>query len=279
MAKSYKTAIAFGLVYIPIDLYSCVKSQDIGFNMLYKKTGERIRFKKTCETCPVRMTQEDIIKGYEYEKGKYITISQEELEKLKTDKNRIVTIESFVNLSEIDPIYFDKSYYVVPTGADNAFSLLIKAMQDENKVGISKCVLGEKENLIALRVINSQMIMTTLHFFDEVQQNPKKVELENVKQTELTMAKQIINNMQQKFEVVNYKNEYREKLKKAIEDKIKGKQIVGKVGSSKPHNVINLMDALKKTIKESEKPKTKTTKKKVNKSENDKKVVKMKKRA
>lgn len=93
------------------------------------------------------------------------------------------------------------------------------------------------------------------------------------------MAKQIINNMQQKFEVVNYKNEYREKLKKAIEDKIKGKQIVGKVGSSKPHNVINLMDALKKTIKESEKPKTKTTKKKLNKSENDKKVVKMKKRA
>lgn len=278
MAKSYKTAIAFGLVYIPVDLYACVKSKDIEFNMLYKKTGERIKFKKTCETCPVKMTQDDIIKGYEYEKGKYITITQEELDKLKSDKNRIVTIESFVKLSEIDPIYFNKSYFVVPTGADNAFSLLIKAMQDENKVGISKCVLGEKENLIALRVINSQMIMTTLHFYDEVQENPKKIELDNVKTGELSMAKQIINNMEQTFEAKNYKNEFREKLKKAIEDKIKGKQIEGTPSNIRPHNVINLMDALKKTIKNSEKPKSKATKKS-NKKEVEKKVVKLKKRA
>lgn len=277
MAKSYKTAIAFGLVYIPVDLYACVKSNDIGFNMLYKKTGERIKYKKTCETCPVRMTQDDIIKGYEYEKGKYVTISKEELEKLKTDKNRIVTIDSFVKLDEIDPIYYDKSYYVVPTGAENAFSLLLKAMKEENKVGISKCVLGEKENLIALRVINSQLVMTTLHFFDEVIANPKSVKLENVKSNELVIAKQIIDNMQQKFDIKNYKDEYREKLKKAIEDKIQGKQIKGKTESARPHNIINLMDALKKSIKESDKKNVK--KKSTKKEKNNSKIIKMKERA
>ena len=134
MAYSYKGAIAFGLVYIPITLSLSVREQQIGFNMLEKKTKSRVKYKKTCVDCNDKeIKNEDIVKGYQYEKDKYVIFTDQDFEKLKTTKDKNITIEQFVNLDEIDPIYFDKAYYVKPIGADKAYYVLLKAMETEKK--------------------------------------------------------------------------------------------------------------------------------------------------
>lgn len=157
MAYSYKCSISFGLVYIPVTLHASVKTQDVGFNMLDKKTMSRVKYKKTCEECDGReVKQEDIVKGYEYEDDKYVVFTEEDFEKLKTKKDKNITIQKFVDIAEIDPIYYDRPYYVNPTGAENAYSLLLRAMEEEKKVGIAKTVLGNKETLIALRAKDGQ---------------------------------------------------------------------------------------------------------------------------
>ena len=259
--RSYKTAVEFGVVYIPIELYACVKPNDIGFNLIYKKNHQRIKYKKTCEDCPKDIKNEDIVKGYEYQKGKYVTLTEEEFENIKTKKQKTISIEKFVLLNEIDPIYFDKSYYVIPTSAEKAFVVLKRAMKQENKVAIAKTVLGTKEQLVALREQNGNLLLYTLHFYDEVQAVPKEIKDISATKQEVDLAKQIIENMTKNFDAKEYKDEYRQKVIAAIQKKIKGEQIKpSKVASM--NNVINLMDALKQSVESSKKISQKNTTKK-----------------
>ncbi len=263
--RSYKTAVEFGVVYIPIELYSCVKPNDIGFNLLYKKNHQRIKYKKTCEDCPNNIKNEDIIKGYEYQKGKYVTLSNEELENIKSKKQKSILIEKFVSLSEIDPILYDKSYYVIPTSAEKAFVVLKKAMKQENKVAIAKTVLGTKEQLVALREQNGNLLLYTLHFYDEIQSVPKDISGIATTKDEVELAKKIIENMTKNFDAKQYKDEYRQKVFSAIQKKIKGEQIKpSKIIPS--HNVINLMDALKQSVEATKKNITKKSNKKSSKN-------------
>ena len=248
MAYSYKGAITFGLVYIPITLELSVKEHDIGFNMLEKKTKSRVKYKKTCVDCNNKeISNEDIVKGYQYEKGKYVIFTDEDFEKIKTPKDKNITIEIFVNLDEIDPIYFDKAYYVKPIGADKAFYVLLKAMESEKKAGIAKTVLGTKETLILLRVRDGKMLINTLYFASEIKKAP---ELENTKvaKKELDLAKTLIDQMSGKFEPGKYKDEYYVKLKKAIKRKISGNEIVRAKEEKEPARVINIMEALQKSL-------------------------------
>lgn len=263
MAK-IKTAIQFGLVYIPITLHSCTKNTDIGFNMIYKKTGQRIKYNKTCEDCPAKIAPEDIVKGYEYERNKYVILTPEEFKKLKTKKDENIEILQFSKLEEIDPIYYEDSYYVEPTGAKNAYGLLIKALESEKKVGIAKAVLGTTESVIAIRVIDGHLVLSKLHFADEIQENPVVKTKEVVKKEELDLAKRLIANMTKKFDINDYKNEYKERVQKAIEDKISG-QKVQTIKSEKPKTIANLMDALKQSVKETD--------------DDDEKIVPFRKRA
>ena len=162
MAYSYKGSISFGLVYIPVTLYSAVKDNSIGFNMIDKKTMSRVKYKKTCADCDGReVRQEDIVKGFEYEDGKYVVFDDKDFDKLKSKKDKNITIEKFVKLSEVDPIYFDKPYYVVPTGAEKAFAVLLAAMEQEGKAAVAKTVLGTKETLILIRAKGVQMLLNT----------------------------------------------------------------------------------------------------------------------
>lgn len=164
MAFSYKGAITFGLVYIPIVLVASIKNNDIGFNMIDKKTMSRVKYKKTCVDCDDKeVKNENIVKGYQYEKDKYVIFTDKDFEKIKTQKDKNITIEQFVNLLEIDPIFFDKAYYVKPTGADKAFEVLLEAMDKQKKAGIAKTVLGTKETLVLLRVKNGIMFANTLN--------------------------------------------------------------------------------------------------------------------
>lgn len=248
MAYSYKGAISFGLVYIPITLSLSIKEHDIGFNMLEKKTKSRIKYKKTCVDCNNKeVKNEDIVRGYQYEKDKYVIFTNEEFEKLKTPKDKNITIEHFVNLSEIDPIYFDKSYYVTPVGANKAYYVLLKAMESEKKAGIAKTVLGTKETLVLLRANDGKMLVNTLFFYNEVQKMPA-IEKPKIAKQELELAKSLVNQMTAKFEPEKYKDEYYLRLQKAIKRKISGHEIVEAKEEQEPAKIINLMEALKKSL-------------------------------
>lgn len=260
MAYSFKGAISFGLVYIPIVLTNSIKQNDIGFNLLDKKTMSRVKYKKTCVDCENKeVKNENIVRGYQYEKDKYVIFTDDDFEKIKSTKDKNITIECFVNLDEVDPIFFDKSYYVEPDGSDRAFLVLLEAMERENKAGIAKTVLGTKESLLLLRASNGKMLVNTLFFNDEVQDSPEVKKLKIQKQ-ELDLATTLINQMTASFQPEKYKDEYNEKIKKAIKQKIAGKKIVTSKNSSKPVKIIDLMDALKKSVTTSKKTSSKSQK-------------------
>ncbi len=277
MAK-IKSAIQFGLVYIPVVLHSCTKNTDIGFNLLYKKTGQRIKYKKTCENCPAKISPEDIVKGYEYKRGKYVVITPQEFEKLKTKRDENIEILQFSNLADIDPIFYQDSYYVQPTGAKSAYALLTKALESEKKVGIAKAVLGQTESLIALRVIDGLLVISKLHFADEVQENPVEKPKDVVKKEELELAKKLVENMTKKFEIKDFKNEYKERLKKAIADKIAGQKIQTPK-AARPKTITNLMDALRQSVQSSENSEKKSKIRRIYEDEDGNKIVRMRKRA
>ncbi len=248
MAYSYKGAIAFGLVYIPISLSLSVKEHDIGFNLIDKKTQSRVKYKKTCVDCDNKeVKNEDIVKGFQYEKDKYVIFTESDFEKIKSPKDKNITIEQFVRLDEIDPVYFDKAYYVKPIGANKAYSVLIKAMESEKKAGIAKTVLGTKETLLLLRARDGKMLVNTLYFHSEVQKAPE-IEKAKLTKEELDLAKNLINQMTKPFAPEKYKDEYNIKLKKAIKRKIAGNEIVQTKEEKEPAKIINLMEALQKSL-------------------------------
>ena len=247
MAYSYKGAISFGLVYIPITLTAAVKENDIGFNMLEKESLSRIQYKKTCVDCGGKeVSSENIVKGFQYEKDKYVTFTEEEFEKLKSEKDKNITISQFVNLAEIDPVFYDKAYYVSPTAGEKAFVLLLSAMEKENKAGIAKTVLGTREALVLLRVRGGIMLANTLYFNDEVQKAPQLPQ-DKIGKEEFALAKTLIDNMTSVFKPEQFKDEYNERLRAAIQDKIDGKEISAPHGEQAA-NVVNIMDALKKSV-------------------------------
>ena len=193
-----------------------------------------------------------------------MVFEESDLEKLKTKKDKNITIEKFVNVSEVDPLYFDKPYYVVPTGAEKAFSVLLSAMQEEGKAAIAKTILGTKETLIMIRAKDGQMLLNTLFFVEEITSNPAKEMTDSGSKKELQMAKAIIESMTGEFRVEEYKDEYRERLQVAIERKIAGKDIASPKEKS-GNSISNLMEALTKSLELAKKPKTnvkRTTRKK-----------------
>ena len=250
MGYSYKGAITFGMIYIPMTLSPAVKTEDIGFNMLDKKTLSRVKYLKTCVDCGDRVVkQEDIVKGYEYEKDRYVIFTDEDFEKLKSKKDKNITIERFVDMAEIDPIYYDKPYYVSPTGAEKAYALLVSAMEAEGKAAVARTVMGNKETLAVLRVRDGQLLLSTLHFAEDVQQNPAKEIKDDPSEKELEMAKMLIGGMTGEFDVAAYKDEYKEKVRAAIDAKIAGEEIAAPKESS-PNKVVDLMQALEFSLKQ-----------------------------
>lgn len=249
MAYSYKGAISFGLVYIPITLQASIKNNDIGFNMIEKNTMSRVKYKKTCVDCNNKeVKNEDIVKGYQYEKGKYVIFTDKDFEKIKSPKDKNIVIQQFVNLDEVDPIYFDKAYFVNPVGGEKAYMVLLEAMKKQKKAGIAKTVLGTKETLILLRARNGKMLVNTLYFANEVVKS-KEIKKSKIAKKELDLAINLINEMTEPFKIENFKDEYNEKIKKAIKKKISGNEIVESKEKQEPTKVINLLEALEKSLK------------------------------
>ena len=245
---SHKGAISLGLLYIPVGLYNTTRDNDIHFNQLCKDTKERVKYKKYCPSCNKEVKPDEIIKGYEYEPGKYVVMTEEELEKIKTKKDKTIHIIQFVNLPEIDQIYYEKNYYAIPeAGAEKAFELLRTAMLSEGKVALTKTVIGTKENLIVLYPTEEGIIAKTLFYHDEILPVPKQLPKVELNEAELTMAKTLINTLTKPFDAAAYKDEYQERLRNAIMQKIRGEDIVA-ADTAEPSNVIDLMEALQKTL-------------------------------
>lgn len=248
MAVSHRGAISFGMVHIPVGLYTATQDNDIHFNQLCKEDGSRVKYKKVCSGCGKEIGAGDIVKGFEYEKGKYVTLTDDDFEKAKSEKDKTIHILHFTDLQNIRPIYYDKTYHAVPEqGGDKAFELLRRAMKEENKVAVAKTVMGTKEKLLALIPTEDGILVETLLFAEEVKETPKELGHPQVQEAELTMAKTLINAMVQPFRPEQYQDEYKAKLWEIINKKIQGKEITAPAENIQV-NVIDIMEALKQSL-------------------------------
>ena len=229
MAVSHRGAISFGLVHIPVGLYTATQDNDIHFNQLCREDGSRIKYKKVCASCGKEVSAKDIVKGFEYDKDKFVIMTDEDFEKAKSEKDKTIHILHFTDLNAIRPIFYDKTYHAIP------------------EAGGDKAVMGTKEKLLTLIPTDDGILIETMFFADEVKQAPKEPVHPEVNETELTMAKTLINTMVKDFEPSLYKDEYQVKLREIIEQKIAGKDIT----TSAPEvqvNAIDIMEALKQSL-------------------------------
>lgn len=242
-----KTAITFGLVNIPVSINPVIKNNDTSFNYLHKKCLNRVSYIKYCSTCKKNVKNTDLIKGYEYSTDKYVTFDENDFDKLKTKEDRSIDIISFIDNNEIDPIYYDKSYYLKTDKNNKAFSLFASALKKCKKNAIAKTVIGNKSYYAELRFTNNNIIMTTLYYDEEIRLNEETVE-EKFTEKEMNLALKLIESMEGNFSPEDYVDEYQNKVKNAINKKVNGEEIK-KVKSKKSVTVSNLMDALEKSLK------------------------------
>ena len=248
MAVSHRGAISFGMVYIPVGLYTATQDNDIHFNQLCKEDGSRVKYKKVCSGCGKEIGAGDIVKGFEYEKGKYVTLTDDDFEKAKSEKDRTIHILHFTDLQSIRPIYFDKTYHAIPEqGGDKAFELLRRAMKEEGKIAVAKTVIGTKEKLLALLPTDDGILIETLFFSDEIKEVPREPTHPEVKKPELTMARSLVKAMVQPFEPEQYDDTYKARLWEIINRKIQGKEIISAPDTVQV-NVIDIMEALKQSL-------------------------------
>jgi DNA end-binding protein Ku len=271
MARAiWSGAISFGLVNIPVKLFSAVSKKTVRFHQIDAESGARVRQKRVGPDGE-EIAYEQIIKGYEIGPDRYVTITPEELDSLAPEKTRTIDIEDFVDLDEIDPIYYDHPYYLAPdTGASKAYQLLVDAMEDAGKVAIARVVIRSKEQLVAIRPRDGVLAMETMLFADEVVPTDSLEEMAtdgNVKTSdrELTMARQLIDSLSSDFEPEKYHDEYRERVLDLIERKAQGETIVIEEPAKEDEPVPDLMAALEASIagaKGQSKPKQKAPAKK-----------------
>jgi DNA end-binding protein Ku len=254
-------AISFGLVNIPVKLYSAVSKKTVRFHQIDAESGQRIRQQRVNPGSGEEVPYEQIVKGYEISPDRYVTITPEELESLEPQKTRTIDIEEFVDLEQIDPIYYDHPYYLAPDkGAAKAYKLLLDAMEEADKVAIARVVIRSKENLVALRPYRGAITLETMLFPDEVTQPDSIEELAavggDVKTTkrELDMAKQLIESLSADFDPSGYRDEYRERVLDLIERKAAGETITIEEPVAETKEVPDLMAALEASISASKSP-------------------------
>jgi DNA end-binding protein Ku len=246
-------AISFGLVNIPVKLYSAVSRKTVRFHQIDSETGDRIRQQRVNQEGE-EVPYDQIVKGYEVGPDSYVIIEPEELESLEPEKTRTIDIEDFVDLDQIDPIFYDHPYYLAPdTGAAKAYKLLLDAMEDAGKVAIARVVLRSKENLVALRPHNGALTLETMLFADEVIPPDAFDELGGkspgkTTKRELDMARQLIDSLSSDFEPEKYRDEYRERVLDMIERKAAGETIKVEAPVEEPKKVPDLMAALEASI-------------------------------
>jgi DNA end-binding protein Ku len=251
----WKGAISFGLVSIPVGLYPATEEKTLRFNQLHDEDHGRIKYQRYCSKCGEEVPFEHIVKGYEYEKDKYVILENEDFDAVPVQSSRAIDIIRFVDIEDIDPIYYQKSYYLVPeeTGL-KAYTLLRQAMEADGRVAVAKISFREKEHLAALRFKDEVFVLETMFWPDEIRATEfdvleKKV---SVRPQEVQMAKSLIDNLTAEFNPEELKDEYREALLGIVEKKIAGEEIEV-VPEAEPTKVVDLMEALKASVEATKK--------------------------
>jgi DNA end-binding protein Ku len=246
----WKGAISFGLVTIPVSVYPATEEKTLRFNQLHDEDGGRIRMKRTCSVDGEEVGYEHIVKGYEYEKDRYVILTDEDFEAIPVESSRAIDIQQFVQLDEIDPMQYKKSYYLVPeeTGA-KAYALLREALHRSGKVGIAKVSFRDKEHLAALRFRDDAFVLETMYWPDEIREADfGGVDVSaKIRPNELEMAQTLIENLTADWDPTGLKDDYREALLRIVEAKINGEEI--EIVEAEPTaKVVDLMEALKASV-------------------------------
>ncbi len=251
MHTVWKGSISFGLVNIPVKMFTATEDKDIRFKYIHKECHTPVKYKKTCPACNKDVQPEDIVRGYEYEPGKFVILTEEDFDSIEVKSEKAVEILDFVKLEEVDPIYFDKTYFLGPqeTGG-KAYTLLREALGGKQRIAVAKITIRDRESLAVIRVYNNVLVLETIFYPDEVRDSKQVPGVpENLQTTkaELDMANQLIDNLTSAFEPSKYSDTYRERLLEKINAKIAGKDYVVKKEADK-ENIVSLMEALKQSI-------------------------------
>jgi DNA end-binding protein Ku len=247
----WKGAVSFGLVNIPVSMFVATENKDIKFNYLHKECMSPVKYQKYCPRCDREIKGDEIVKGYEYQKGSYVVINEDDFARLPGEKTKTIDILDFVDQNQVDPIYFDKSYYLEPaSGGEKAYTLIVEAMQQTQKIAIARVMIRSRQSLAALRVHDRVLVMETIFYPDEIRSPAtlnQGLDPEKLHDNEIKMAVSLINNLSTDFEPSRYEDENRKALWEMIEAKIAGQEVTAPTVSERG-NVVDLMDALKASL-------------------------------
>lgn len=250
-------SISFGLVNIPVKLFSAVHDKEVRFHMLHERDGSRVQQKLVCRQDGEEIPRDEIVKGYEFAPEQFVVVRPEELEAVSPEASRTIDILDFVDLPEIDPIYYDRPYYLVPDkNAEKAYGLLVHAMDGAKKVAIARFVMRDKEYLAALRPAGEAIMLETMRFSDEVvswKEFEDDIKKADVSDRELKVAQQLVDSLTAEFEPDKYRDEYRGRVLELIDRKVKGEEIVIAPAPAEQPKVIDLVSALEASLAEARK--------------------------
>jgi len=256
MARAlWKGSIAFGLVNIPIELHTAVRDHRPKFRMLHAKDKSPVRFERVCVRDGTPVAWEELVKGYEYEKGRFVTMTKEDFQAAAVEKTRTVDILDFVKNEEIDDRFFETPYYLVPAkGAERAYALLREAIRDSGRIGIAKFILRDAQHLAAVEVIDQALVLSVMRFADELVDESSFAfpKADVVRARELDMAKALVDNLASEWDPAKYTDQYRENLLRIIRGKLKGRKVeLESPSEPRQANVVDLMERLRQSLAQS----------------------------
>jgi DNA end-binding protein Ku len=247
--------ISFGMVSIPVKLYTATEDKDISFRLLHKDCGERLKQLRWCPKHERAVEWDEVVRGYEYAKDEHIVMDEEDFEKLPLPSKHTVELSAFVDATQIDPIYYQRTYYLEPDEKGmKPYSLLMQALKDKELTGIAKIAIRNKEQLCAIRPMDGTLVIETLFYPDEIREVPTEVPEQKFSDAEMKMAHALIELLQEDFDPAQYQDEYRQALMQVIDAKLEGVE-VAEVEVARPAKVTDLMSALKASVEAAKKGK------------------------
>ena len=252
----WKGHLTFGLVSLPVKLYSAARGESVSFNQLHKTDHSRIKMVMYCQAEDKPISRSDVVKGYEYEKDKYVVVEEEEVKKVQPPSAKTMEILEFVKAGEVDPIYYESSYYMAPDDAgEKPYALLFEALRRTGYVGLAKITLHNREHIVILRPSDRGILLHTMYYRDEIRKVDEfRTDTSLVKDKELDLAKALIESLEAPFEPEKYKDNYRENLQALIQAKVEGRETVEPPAPAHLAPVIDIMEALKASLAEARKP-------------------------
>jgi DNA end-binding protein Ku len=256
MRSIWRGAISFGLVSVPVRMFTATESKELKFHFLHKDDLAPIGYDKVRKDTGEHVDADEIIRGFEIEKGRYVPLEDEDLDRLDIELTKAIDICDFVDLDEIDPIYFRKAYYLLPDeGAEKPYVLMVRALEETGKVGIAKVVIRNKQHLACLRTLDGKLVLETMYYADEVRK-PEEVTIKgDLRDAEVEMAKSLVENLSEAFDPEKYDDTYRKELLDLLRAKAKGKKLPAP-SDDEPAEVVDLMAALRESVERTKRSRT-----------------------